>query len=141
MKASKMSWGRFYKMARVNRMPNYISDLKTVVGRKNPGHLVATSACLGSPLGDIIQVWNRWRKKKQMFIYHKEMGKFLLQPNQAKNKFYNNGLFFADHTATKCFFGCALSKDHSSASTHGRWNVRCRFYKYMIQKEIIFSPS
>ena len=49
---SSRSWNRMY-IRGITRTPTYISDLEEVVG-KNPGHLIATTACLGGYLGQKI---------------------------------------------------------------------------------------
>lgn len=49
---SSIAWDRYFVRA-IPRTPLYISDLKRVVGN-DPGHLVATSACLGSVLGNTL---------------------------------------------------------------------------------------
>lgn len=46
---STRAWKRSYISRRLRRRPTYYRDLKEVVG-KNPGHLIASSACLGSQL-------------------------------------------------------------------------------------------
>jgi len=50
---SSMAWQRMYVRG-IPRTPTYISDLKNVIG-KNPGHLIATTACLGGVLGKMYQ--------------------------------------------------------------------------------------
>ena len=44
---STRAWKRSYISRRLRRRPTYYRDLKEIVG-KNPGHLIASSACLGS---------------------------------------------------------------------------------------------
>lgn len=46
---SSRAWGRSYKHFML-RVPSYYEDILDVVGR-NPGHLIASSACLGGELG------------------------------------------------------------------------------------------
>jgi len=48
-KLSTKAWGRSYIINRQRRRMNYYSDLEEIVGA-NPGHLIASSACLGSQL-------------------------------------------------------------------------------------------
>lgn len=161
-KLSKMSWGRFYKMGRITRMPNYISDLKTVVG-EDPGHLIATSACLGSPLGDIVQEFGsstgerREELKKQILNFISTMKDIFeddfyleLQPNQDQEQIlYNNGLVaFANHTNTKYLVALdahyKYEKDRKVHSAYlnsqdGVERETDRFYRYtymMEEKEI-----
>ena len=44
---SSRAWSRVYTHKRVERVPTFYSDLEEVVG-KNPGHLISSTACLGS---------------------------------------------------------------------------------------------
>ena len=46
---STRAWKRSYISRRLRRRPTYYRDLKEIVGT-NPGHLIASSACLGSQL-------------------------------------------------------------------------------------------
>ena len=46
---STRAWKRSYISRRLRRRPTYYKDLKEIVGA-NPGHLIASSACLGSQL-------------------------------------------------------------------------------------------
>ena len=46
---STRAWRRSYISRRLRRRPTYYRDLKEIVG-SNPGHLIASSACLGSQL-------------------------------------------------------------------------------------------
>ena len=46
---STRAWKRSYISRRLRRRPTYYKDLKEIVGT-NPGHLIASSACLGSQL-------------------------------------------------------------------------------------------
>ena len=46
---STRAWRRSYISRRLRRRPTYYRDLKEIVGT-NPGHLIASSACLGSQL-------------------------------------------------------------------------------------------
>ena len=47
---STRAWGRSFVMNGLRRIPTYYSDLEEIVGA-NPGHLVASTACLGSAIG------------------------------------------------------------------------------------------
>ena len=112
---SQYSWGRMYKNGRVTRMPNYISDLEKVIGQ-NPGHIIGTSACLGSPLGGLINDFytsegEEREALKQTIVGFIERMKSIfgddfyleLQPNQDQEQIiYNEGLIaFAKYTNTK----------------------------------------
>lgn len=44
---STRAWSRVYTHKRVERVPTFYSDLTEIVGQ-NPGHLIASTACLGS---------------------------------------------------------------------------------------------
>ena len=46
---STRAWNRSYMSRRLRRRPTYYNDLKEIV-KSNPGHLIASSACLGSQL-------------------------------------------------------------------------------------------
>ena len=46
---STRAWKRSYISRRLRRRPTYYKDLKEIV-QTNPGHLIASSACLGSQL-------------------------------------------------------------------------------------------
>ena len=46
---STRAWGRSYNFKGMRRVPTYYQDLIDIVGT-NPGHLIASSACLGSVL-------------------------------------------------------------------------------------------
>ena len=157
-KLSQLSWGRFYKSGRVNRMPNYISDLQSVIGA-NPGHVIGTSACLGSYLGSVIQEFAVATGKERETLKENILGFIYtmkdifgddfyleLQPNQDPEQLtYNNGLVaFAEYTDTK--FIVALDahyrfekdrKVHSAYlnSQDGVERETDRFYKYTYMME------
>ena len=44
---STRAWNNSFETARMTRVPTYYSDLKEIIGA-NPGHVIASSACLGS---------------------------------------------------------------------------------------------
>ena len=46
-KLSTRAWSRVYTHKRVERVPTFYSDLEEIVG-KDPGHIIASTACLGS---------------------------------------------------------------------------------------------
>lgn len=50
---STRAWLRSYVARRMRRVPTYYRDIKEIVG-KNPGHLIASTACLGSQLDRFI---------------------------------------------------------------------------------------
>lgn len=47
---STRAWGRSFVMSGLRRIPTYYSDLEEIIGG-NPGHVVASTACLGSAIG------------------------------------------------------------------------------------------
>lgn len=51
---STRAWSRSY-MRNLTRVPTYIEDLVEVVG-ENPGHLIATTACLGGYMGTMFMM-------------------------------------------------------------------------------------
>ena len=44
---STRAWNNSFETARMTRVPTYYSDLEKIIGA-NPGHVIASSACLGS---------------------------------------------------------------------------------------------
>ena len=53
---STRAWQRSYMSRRQRRRPTYYQDLKDIV-KPNPGHLIASSACLGSQLDKFLLVF------------------------------------------------------------------------------------
>lgn len=114
-KLSQLSWDRMYIMG-ITRMPNYITDLQKVIG-EDKGHIIATSACLGSPLGQYMLELGRAtdedeieRLQGQIFGFIETMKDIFgddfyleIQPNQHEDQIiYNEGLVaFAEATDTK----------------------------------------
>lgn len=112
---STRAWSRSFKRA-VTRVPTYISDLKEIISR-DPGHLVASSACLGNYLGDRIVKFARTEDmslkeelKTEIFGYIETMKELFgedfyleLQPAEYEDQIdYNNWLkVFANHTDVK----------------------------------------
>lgn len=62
---STRAWGRSYVGRGMRRVPTYYDDLIDIV-QSNPGHLVATSACLGSALGSQLLDYKENKNKKTL---------------------------------------------------------------------------
>lgn len=60
---STRAWLRGFETNRMLRVPTYYSDLIEVVG-KEPGHLIASSACLGSRLDQLALIYNETKKEE-----------------------------------------------------------------------------
>lgn len=110
---STKSWERAFTRG-VTRTPSYLSDLQEVIG-KNPGHLVATSACLGGYLGNrTLELFVSQGEKRQQLV--EEITSFIasmksifgedfyleVQPGLSQEQIlYNQGLVaFAQQTQT-----------------------------------------
>ena len=50
---SSRAWSRSYMTGKMRRVPTYYSDLEEII-KKNPGHVIGTTACLGGFLGSLI---------------------------------------------------------------------------------------
>jgi len=108
---SSRAWGRSFKRA-VTRVPTYISDLESVIGKKQ-GHVIASSACLGNYMGERILEFNRTKNqgiKQEILDYIHKMKKIFgedfyleLQPAEYEDQItYNNWLkTFAEFTNTE----------------------------------------
>ena len=55
---SSKAWQRAYTYNRLMRRPTYYTDIEEAIGN-NKGHLIASSACLGSYLDKLILKWKR----------------------------------------------------------------------------------
>lgn len=53
---STRAWSRSFQMTRQTRIPTYYSDLREIIGN-NPGHVIFSSACLGSRLANRVLNW------------------------------------------------------------------------------------
>ena len=126
-KLSQLSWGRMYIMG-ITRMPNYISDLQKIIG-EDKGHIVATTACLGSPLGkymlDLAYTTGEEAAelKAKIFGFIDVMKDIFgddfyleIQPNQHEEQIiYNEGLVaFARHTGTRLITALDAHYKHES---------------------------
>lgn len=52
-KLSTRAWQNSFETARMTRVPTYYSDLEEIIGA-NPGHVIASTACIGGWLGQFI---------------------------------------------------------------------------------------
>lgn len=82
---STRAWRRAFEMRRQFRTPTYYSDLEDVIG-PNPGHVIASSACLGSFLDQkLLQYLNT----KDQELYAKiENWCYLIEEIFGKGNFY-----------------------------------------------------
>ena len=108
---STKAWNRSFKRA-VTRVPTYISDLEEVIGR-NPGHIIASSACLGNFMGERILYFDKTKDeitKQEIISYIHKMKSIFgndfyleLQPAEYPEQIvYNNWLkAFASLTNTE----------------------------------------
>ena len=97
---STRAWQRSYMSRRQRRRPTYYSDLKEIV-KLNPGHLIASSACLGSQLDKFllqymdtheIEYWDtamRWCEYIED-IFGKGNFYLELQPSNSKEQIFVN---------------------------------------------------
>ena len=97
---STRAWNRSYIVARQRRRPTYYQDLEEIV-KVNPGHLIASSACLGSQLDKFIlqymdtddENWlltaEEWCKYIEG-IFGKGYFYLELQPSQSKEQVFVN---------------------------------------------------
>ena len=100
---STRAWRRSYISRRLRRRPTYYKDLKEIVG-SNPGHLIASSACLGSQLDKFLLQYMDTRDEesyetaKNWCLYIENIfgkGNFYLEMQPSHNKeqiFVNNHL-------------------------------------------------
>ena len=97
---STRAWKRSYISRRLRRRPTYYKDLKEIVG-KNPGHLIASSACLGSQLDKFLLQYmdtndiNFYETAKNWCLYIQNIfgvGNFYLemQPSNGKEQVFVN---------------------------------------------------
>lgn len=108
---STRAWSRSFKRA-VTRVPTYLSDLDEIVGA-NPGHLIASSACLGNYMGERILQFSRTKDeylKLEVLEYINHMKTLFgedfyleIQPAEYEDQItYNNWLkTFAEHAGVE----------------------------------------
>lgn len=61
---SSTAWYHSYSDRGMERVPTLKSELKTIVER-NPGHLIATTACIGGELSQLLLDLEKWKNVKQ----------------------------------------------------------------------------
>lgn len=97
---STRAWKRSYITHKLRRRPTYYQDLKDIV-KPNPGHLIASSACLGSQLDRFLlqymetQDEEYYETAKRWCVYIEEIfgkGNFFLemQPSNGKEQIFVN---------------------------------------------------
>ena len=97
---STRAWNRSYITGRQRRRPTYYSDLMEVIG-ENKGHLIASSACLGSQLDKFLLQYmdtndeEYFNTAKKWCLYIENIfgrGNFYLelQPSQSKEQIFVN---------------------------------------------------
>ena len=101
---SSRAWGRSYYSKKLCRVPTYYSDIEEIIGN-NPGHVIASTACLGGYLGTSLlkyrdsenqelyyQIIN-WCKKMNN-LFGKDNFYLELQPSFNKEQVYVNSEIF-----------------------------------------------
>ena len=69
---STRAWSRVYTYKRVERVPTFYSDLKEIVG-ENPGHLIASTACLGGFFPKSILLEVLYNEKSRAYSFANSM--------------------------------------------------------------------
>ena len=91
---STRAWMRSYMSRRLRRRPTYYQDLKDIV-KANPGHLIASSACLGSQLDKFLLQYmdtgdeEFYTTAKRWCLYIEDIfgkGNFYLEMQPSNNK-------------------------------------------------------
>ena len=91
---STRAWMRSYMSRRLRRRPTYYQDLKDIV-KSNPGHLIASSACLGSQLDRFLLQYmdtgdeEYFKTAKKWCLYIEDIfgrGNFYLELQPSNNK-------------------------------------------------------
>lgn len=67
---STRAWLRSFETGRMMRVPTYYSDLIEIVG-DNPGHIIFSTACIGSRLAQLVLDWNK-NKTEEKYEYIKQ---------------------------------------------------------------------
>lgn len=104
---SSRAWkNHYFSYKGMDRVPTYYSDLEDVIG-KNPGHIICTSACMGSYLGKMFEQMQETENEDVIYDIKCQMGDYLdfmvelfekdfyleMQPNSFENqKLYNQML-------------------------------------------------
>lgn len=85
---STRAWERSYVARGYRRVPTYYQDLIDIVG-KNPGHLVASTGCLGGIIGTQLL---RWREREKPEDLRAQIEKWTIQ----MNNLFGQGYFFLE---------------------------------------------
>ena len=102
---STRAYGQSFMKNRMRRVPTYYSDLEDIIGG-NPGHVIASTACIGGYFGKTILKASKFEKDKELFgeeliklrswcgylqsIFGKENFFLELQPSDNNEQIYVN---------------------------------------------------
>jgi len=112
---STRAWRRGYYRA-IPRRPTYISDLQEIIGSE-PGNVIATSACLGSYLGNIVKQTSEGSDRTEKMVGFTNLmneifgkGNFFLelQPGQSQEQINYNKILvkLGDYLSTPLIASC-----------------------------------
>ena len=98
---STRAWMRSYMTGKMRRVPTYYADLEDII-KKNPGHVIGTTACLGGFLGSIIMAMDASQNKDYEVVIERWLNKMLgifgkdyfyleMQPSASKEQTLVNG--------------------------------------------------
>lgn len=101
---STRAWNRSYVTRQMRRVPTYYQDLKDIVG-KNKGHLIASTACLGSFLAQTLLKGGKenYDIARNWCLYMNDLfgeGHFYLEIQPSENKeqiLVNNAMLLLSH--------------------------------------------
>lgn len=96
---SSKAWYNMYNYGRMDRVPTLKSELAEVV-KKNPGHLICTTACRGSELGT--NLWDMIRAEKSGDVE---------TANKCHDNIVNYMLFLKDLFGDDFYVECAPNKE------------------------------
>ena len=104
-KLSTRAYGQSFMKNRMRRVPTYYSDIEEIIG-KNPGHVIASTACIGGYFGKTILKASKFEKNEELFneelfklrswceylqsIFGKENFFLELQPSDNNEQIYVN---------------------------------------------------
>lgn len=97
---STRAWMRSYMARGQRRVPTYYQDLIDIIG-SNPGHVIGSSACLGSAIDTQLLIYRDTKNEdlmKKIYLWIKQMNNifgegnffFELQPSNNKDQIYVN---------------------------------------------------
>ena len=89
-KLSTRAYAQSFMKNRMRRVPTYYSDLEDIVG-KNPGHIIASTACIGGYFGKTILKASRLEKNESLFM--EEVHKLEAWCNYLQNIFGKENFF------------------------------------------------